>query len=42
MKKVYIAKDGTIFEGEVADLIEELESLEESVQERRKQNGIYV
>ena len=39
MKKVYIAKDGTIFEGEVADLIEELESLEESVQERRKQNS---
>ena len=39
MKKVYIAKDGMIFEGEVADLIDELESLEESVQERRKQNS---
>lgn len=39
MKKVYIAKDGMIFEGEVADLVEELESLEESVQERRKQNS---
>ena len=39
MKKVYIAKDGMIFEGEVADLVEELESLEESVLERRKQNS---
>lgn len=36
MKKIYIAKDGMIFEGEVADLIDELESLEVSVEEQRR------
>lgn len=36
MKKVYITKDGMIFEGEVADLIDELESLEVSVEEQRR------
>ena len=36
MKKIYIAKDGTIFEGEVADLVDELESLEVSVEEQRR------
>lgn len=39
MKKVYIAEDGMIFEGEVADLIDELESLGETVDKQRKANS---
>lgn len=39
MKRVYIDEDGMIFEGESADLIDELEGLKRSVEERREKNS---
>ena len=38
MKRVYIVEDGMIFEGGTADLIDELESIQESVEERRRKS----
>lgn len=39
MKKVYIAEDGMIFEGEVAELVNELESLGAFVDEQKSKNS---